>query len=67
MAWPKENAGHNCPRALVISGRIANDRTGYKTELRLRRRPDNSETGISVRAANGTYKFTNVPEGKYQG
>lgn len=53
------------PGFCTISGRVADDRPPYQTQLRLVR-PDGSATPFSVRAVNREYKFTDVPEGTYQ-
>jgi len=53
------------PGFCTISGRVADDRPPYQTQLRLVR-PDGSATPFSVTAVNKEYKFTNVPEGTYQ-
>jgi hypothetical protein len=53
------------PGTCTISGRVADDRPQYQTQLRLVR-PDGSATPFSVKAVNREYKFMNVPEGTYQ-
>ena len=49
----------------TIFGQVKDDKPGYNTRLTLRR-VDRTAPPISVRANNGEYRFTNVPEGTYE-